>query len=71
MSKTIQKVRNVPEAPEPCQDTFLESEAALEGHEVFTLPPLSRKRATAKVLRIQPARFYHIADDLPSGINEE
>jgi hypothetical protein len=31
--------------------------------EVFDLPPLSRRRVTARVRQVEPARFYFVADD--------
>jgi len=41
------------------------NESALAAPEVFNLRPLSSKRVAVKIRKVEPARFYFAADDVP------
>jgi hypothetical protein len=48
----------------PQLEALTTSEPELEIPEVFKLRPLSSQRVTAKVRKVEPARFYFIDDDV-------
>ena len=68
MSKIDQKLG--PHTPQSHERAAM-AEAGADISEVFSLPPLSRTRAVAHVIKVRSAPFSYVADDTPAGDDEE